>query len=234
MSKTAIFVIGIALLLAVQVSAVSLTITCYACPVSTCQSQRCFNLTGSDGYNEVACAAVDKPCITGVSTTVQITNCTVDYKSDNCSTKACFSLADKQIGYFMDATCASPFYFNYTCGTCATGGCSSQNTNICQSIAKSYVNGTDINDTGPSCITTSCSNSAVNIRVDPCTNGIDSLGTFKNCCMTMIGSAAPVCTTDSTVLASAKFQKWATGSTTFEHYFTIISALMICLGLFIA
>lgn len=51
MRKTAILVLVITALLAVQVSTVSLTITCYQCGASTCNSGYCFGLKGSDGYS---------------------------------------------------------------------------------------------------------------------------------------------------------------------------------------
>lgn len=70
MRKTVIFVVALALLLALEVHTVSLTMNCYACSVNTCASKLCVNLIGSDGYKEVTCIAQGQTCDTTMNTTV--------------------------------------------------------------------------------------------------------------------------------------------------------------------
>lgn len=123
MRKTIIFVFTLAVLLAVQTYAVSLTMTCYTCDVTSCASRYCIGLVGSDGYKEVTCVAQGSTCDTTMNTTVEVANCTRDYKNDVCTSGACFLLADKPIARFLDATCETPAYRNTTCDACVASPC---------------------------------------------------------------------------------------------------------------
>lgn len=141
MIKTIAFAFTLAALLTVQAYSLDVTITCRVCSGTLCESTYCMDLVGSDGYKELVCVAKGKTCNTAMNTSVQLANCTVDYKNDNCTSGACFLLADKLVSRSTDSPCATPTYRNTTCGVTCTE-CTQAGQSKCVAVAAGPVDGT--------------------------------------------------------------------------------------------
>lgn len=115
-------IIVFGLLLSTSVFGLSIRLQCQTTTKTICASGYRYVATGANNFFTFQCTAIDKTCDIKYDNIVTVTNCTVDYKNNPCTSNTCFYAPSINTCTSDFGGCPSLNSYSYACRDCQTIG----------------------------------------------------------------------------------------------------------------